>query len=480
MSSLFSTAWGILMVALFFGGSIFIHELGHFLAAKWRGLQIDRFSIGFGPKIVEWKRNGIEYRLSWLPLGGYVALPQLADMRGIEGESENVDSLPPISYTDKVIVAVAGAVFNVLLAFALATLLYFTGLPSSEQLASTKIGHVSESVTNAEGNDVPAPAFAAGLQVGDTIKFIDGTEIRSWENIHQAIALGYGIDHVGRRSVDFTVERDGELKELEIHPVLSQRDQIRQVGIRPAYTGYVNGVYPNSPAEAAGIQAKDILVAVDGIQILNPQTYYDYITTKENTPVTLTLERDGETFEKQVIPVSKKITKNGETRIMTGIYALVSAPSLIHKTPWEQIQGVAKMTISTLRSLTNRNSDIKVKQMSGPVDIARIIFNLAQFDMLRTVWFALVINVSLAFFNLLPIPVLDGGHIVFATITKLRSKAINPNIIASIQGSFMVLLFGMMLYITFFNVTRWSKDTSEQQEYKDEAIPVTFEAPTES
>ncbi len=479
VSSLFNNAWGILMVILFFGGSIFIHELGHFLAAKWRGLQIDRFSIGFGPKIVSWKKNGVEYRLSWLPLGGYVALPQLADMRGIEGEGEtDLEHLPPISYLDKVIVAVAGALFNIILAFVLATLLYFTGLPSSEQLASTEIGHLSKTVVNAEGIEVVAPALAGGLEVGDRIANIDGSVIRSWEDIHQAIALGYGINDDGRRTVDFIVERDGKTVEIKVHPVLSQRNEIRQVGIRPAYQSYVTGTYPNSPAEQADIQALDALIDIDGIPIRNPQTYRDYIATKANQPVTLTLKRGEEILKRTIVPVSKITTKKGKTEVMAGIYPLASAPSLIRKTPWRQLQDVATMTINTLRSLTHRNSDIKIKQMSGPVDIARIIYGLSQYSMLKTLWFVLVINVSLAFFNLLPIPVLDGGHIVFATISKLRSKTINQNLIASIQGSFMVLLFGMMIYITFFNVSRWSKDTSERQEYVDERVPVTFEVPT--
>ena len=118
--TLFSSFWSIILIILFFGGSIFVHELGHFLAARKRGLKIDRFSIGFGPKILSWKRGDVEYCISAFPLGGYVALPQLADLRGIEGESKvTKEELPSISYTDKMIVAVMGAVFNLLFALSL-------------------------------------------------------------------------------------------------------------------------------------------------------------------------------------------------------------------------------------------------------------------------------------------------------------------------------------------------------------------------
>jgi regulator of sigma E protease len=143
-----SSVWSLTMVVLFFGGSIFFHELGHFLAARWCGLHVDRFSIGFGPKIISWKRNGVDYRISWIPLGGYVALPQLADMRQIEGETEaETKELPPISYSSKMIVSVMGAVFNLLFAFVLATILWQIKQPVSSDQTSTQIGYVLKTIT---------------------------------------------------------------------------------------------------------------------------------------------------------------------------------------------------------------------------------------------------------------------------------------------------------------------------------------------
>ena len=112
LTSVLGTVWSILLIVLFFGGSIFVHELGHFLAARRRGVKVERFSIGFGPKIFGWRgQDGVDYRVSWLPLGGYVALPQLADMAELEGGSTvDVKSLPPVSYTTRVIVFVADAI----------------------------------------------------------------------------------------------------------------------------------------------------------------------------------------------------------------------------------------------------------------------------------------------------------------------------------------------------------------------------------
>ncbi|MFZ9683106.1 MAG: site-2 protease family protein, partial [Cephaloticoccus sp.] len=118
---LLSNVWAVALVALFFGGSIFVHELGHFLAARWCGLHVERFSIGFGPAICSWRgKDGVEYRLSWLPLGGYVTLPQLAAMSEIEGESYiDVADLPPVTYGRKMFVLVAGTACNILYALAL-------------------------------------------------------------------------------------------------------------------------------------------------------------------------------------------------------------------------------------------------------------------------------------------------------------------------------------------------------------------------
>src|SRR5258708_11560396 len=142
--TLLSNIWAVFLVILFFGGSIFVHELGHFLAARRRGVHVDRFSIGFGPKIVSWVRNGVEYRLSWLPLGGYVALPQLADLRGIEGDATtDVEKLPPVSYTTKLIVFVAGAAFNGLFSFLLTSILGSSRTPPNEEKPSTHTAQLS-------------------------------------------------------------------------------------------------------------------------------------------------------------------------------------------------------------------------------------------------------------------------------------------------------------------------------------------------
>src|SRR5262249_45584937 len=153
-------------VLLLFNLLIFVHELGHFLAARWRGLKVDRFAIWFGKPIWKKKINGVEYALGTIPAGGYVSLPQMATMEAIEGKSESSDQpLPPISAMDKIIVAFAGPLFSFLLALAFAWVVMMVGRPVSEDEMTTMVGYVEKD----------GPADKAGLGVGDGIMVVEGT-----------------------------------------------------------------------------------------------------------------------------------------------------------------------------------------------------------------------------------------------------------------------------------------------------------------
>ncbi len=477
ISSLFDNAWSIIVVILFFGGSIFVHELGHFLAAKWRGLHIERFSIGFGPRLFGWKRNGVDYRISLLPIGGYVALPQLADMRGIEGES-SIDSvsMEPISYTSKVIVAVAGAVFNVIFAFVLATILFITGQPTDERQTSTEIGFVSETLIDSEGNTVPSPSSQAGLKEGDRVVSIDGRIVESWTDIHQSIAISSGIADDGRRRIDFLIERDGQQINLDVYPIISQNLKTRQVGLLPGYTVILGEFAPNSPMLTSGAQPQDLLAEVDGQPVRSMEFFLDWISDKADKSVAIALIRDGERIETSVIPESVATRTDGSRNTLVGINRYSTYPDLERINPFVQIQQVAITTWDTLSALVDRNSDIKISHMSGPAGIIRIFYESAKYNILFVLWLTVLININLAIFNLLPIPVLDGGHIVFATISKLKREALPANLIASIQGGFMLLLFGTMIYVTFFDIGRWRSDSSRTKEYQEQSIAPVFGA----
>ncbi|CAM3124099.1 RIP metalloprotease RseP [Rariglobus hedericola] len=458
--TLFSSAWSILLVAVFFGGSIFVHELGHFLAARRRGVIVERFSIGFGPKIFSWKgKDGVEYRLSWLPLGGYVALPQLADMRGIEGESHaDLKKTPPPNYSTRMIVFGAGAFFNIIFAFALACIIWGVGLPTSSEQATTRIGYVVDTVTTSDGAKVTSPAVEAGLRIGDTVRAIDGHKIETWQELMQVLLTSAGRTTDGtRREAIFTIERDGQLLDLTVHPVLAGNEKDRRVGIAPGYELVIHQAAAGSFGATAGFQPKDRLAALNDTPILNIQTYGDILKATADQPVRALVKR-GEGTVTLTIPArtgSKDATELG--------LSFTTDSSLTYPNPFKQLGDNISMTYRTFASLVNPQSDVGISKLSGPVGIARVFHMAAQADIRYVLWFTILVNVNLAIMNLLPIPVLDGGHMLFATIGKLRGRNLPAQFIATTQSVFMVLLFSMMIYVSFFDVRRWNRDSRAER-----------------
>ena len=462
LSGILSSLWSIFMIVLFFGGSIFVHELGHFLAARRRGVKVSRFSIGFGPAI--WSRtgqDGVEYRLSWIPLGGYVALPQLADMAAIEGESEGMADLPPISYSTKVIVFAAGAFFNVLFAFFLASVLWVIGQPTSEDMATTRIGYVSKTITLEDGKEVTSPAVEAGLQVGDVIRAIDGDKVADWPELLQTLVTSSGVAEDGRRRAVFSVERNGKLIDLPVYPRLSGEDNVRKVGISAAFTPIVASVPEKSYAQTLGLQVGDRLVQINGAPLLHLVAISEIMQEKEPRAFTLTLLRD-----EKSITLTVPANRPKDTPAWFGA-GYRSKFGLKYVNPFEQLYSFVVATKRTLLSLIHPKSDIGISKLSGPIGIGRIYWDASEAGIRYVLWIAILVNVNLAIFNLLPIPVLDGGHILFATVAKLRGRALPGNFIAATQSVFIILLFTMILYVTAFgDIRRWIRDVKADAQEK--------------
>lgn len=472
LSGFFSSVWSIFLIVLFFGGSIFVHELGHFLAARRRGVKVTRFSIGFGPAIWKWTgRDGVEYRIAWIPLGGYVALPQLADMAAIEGGSEVTEPLPPISYSTRIIVFAAGAAFNILFAFVLATILWVAGQPTSEDLATTRIGYVSKTITLADNTAVTSPAAEAGLRVGDTIRAIDGTAVADWPELLQTLVTSAGQTVDGRRKAVFTIEREGRRLDITVFPRLSGDENIRRVGILPAYTPIVATVPEKSFARTLGLQVDDELKALNGTPLLNLVPLMDLMQAKTPEAFTLTVLRAGRTIE-LTVPAARP--KDSTTLFDAGFRTNFG---LVHTNPVEQVASQIRMTLRVFISLIQPKSDIGISKLSGPVGIGRIYWDASKAGIRYVLWMAILVNVNLAIFNLLPIPVLDGGHMLFATIGKLRGRALPVNFIATAQSVFIVLLFSMMLYVTVFgDIRRWARDIKADSQAREAATERALKA----
>lgn len=457
LQSLLSNIWSVLLIALFFGGSIFVHELGHYLAARRRGVHVERFSIGFGPPIFSWKGSGgTQYQVAWFPLGGYVVLPQLADLGAIEGPSEtDAAQLPPVPYWTKILVFVAGAGFNLLFAFALACVIWVVGRPANDESTSTSVGYILKTLDLPDGSRVASPASEGGLRVGDVIRAIDGTPVSDWDELNETLMTSSGRDPEGNPRTVFSVERGGQKIDLILHPRLAGDEHQRRVGIVPGYDLDVHSVAPDSAGARAGLLEGDRILRLNGEPIMNVGGFEQELSVNPSKPAAVAVLRGAKTVD-VVIGPRKAADPAAGIEFLIGYH-------LAHPSPFSQIAQEVSMTLHILWGLVNPHSDIGLSKLSGPVGIVHIFHEAADAGMRYVLMITIKVNVSLAILNLLPIPVLDGGQIVFATIGQLRGRALPFRFIMAAQSVFFVILVSMILYVSIFDVRRWARDAREER-----------------
>ncbi|MBI2511337.1 MAG: RIP metalloprotease RseP [Opitutae bacterium] len=443
----------LLLAIILITFSIFVHELGHFFVARWRGLVVPRFSIfGIGKPIVRWRWRGVEYCICMLPIGAYVMIPQLSDMGEFEGDvPEEARKLPPAGYLSKVLVAAAGPAANLLFALALACVVWAVGVDIPAEFNRTEIGDVAAEITTTDGRVVPGPAKAAGLQAGDVIRKIDGQPVASFQDIVNAVIFGSQVAPDGRRVAEITFERDGRTLTTQVFPQLVGTEGIRAIGLGPRSTLLVDSVSPDSAAAAAGIQPGDRFLAVDGKLLTRRDELREHFQKKNTEPSVLTIKR-GDT-ERTVSILPRKQTVEGQTLYLIGVTWKIDTVH-IRPTPFAQFREAVGQAYQTLSSLFNRRSDIGVRHMSGIVGIVDNLQQVAAAGLVPTFAFLIIINISLAIFNLLPIPVLDGGHIFLATIAKLRGRPIDPVWLQHAATACFFMLIGLIVYVTYNDIRR--------------------------
>ncbi len=458
LSSPLAVAIGIVCLT----ACIFIHELGHFLAARWRGAHVPRFSVfGLGNPIIKRTWRGVEWCICWIPFGAYVQIPQLADLGEIEGgeADKNAPPRPPLGYLDKVIVALAGPVFNLLFALVLASVLWVVGEERSAEMATTRIGYVATTIKLSDGREVPSPAAQAGLREGDVVRSLDGRPTKEWQDILNGIVLGAGqID--GERAAVFVVERDGQPLTFTVRPQLATEEKVRRIGISPYVETKIHSVAADSPAARAGFQKDDRIEAIDGVLIRSFAALDEGLRKNAERAVTVRVLRAGAPLD-LTLPTGSAGGMGAKLGLL-----FTTDFALVHTDPLTQVGGFIGNTFRTLGSLINPFSDVGLSKMGGPIGIVAGFTQAAQAGPRVVLWLTILINVALAVFNLLPIPVLDGGHIAFATIAKLRGRPINPEFIGKLQLAFFVLLISMMLYVSTHDVRRLRRDSRPAAEEK--------------
>lgn len=436
----------ILVVVTLFNIIIFVHELGHFLAARWRGLHVDRFQIWFGKPIWKKEINGVQYGMGWIPAGGFVSLPQMAPMESIEGTVQRDKPLPKITPLDKIIVAFAGPLFSMLLALLSAVVVWGVGKPK-DFVPSTQVGYV-----------VPdSPASKAGLQVGDKIVAINGDPVSgfagSLDSISERIILSRG------KEISFTVQRPGVAEVITLNSGFEteeskwfQRRGLRQVGIEPSEQLVVHSVLKNGPAAVAGLVKGDRIVDVDGQTIYSMTQFSQYLKKQDFKAVKLTVEgKTKGTREVELVPEIpiKPEGSSPKVGILWDPMATMEV-HIVHPGPLEQVKDSLRMMWVTISTVAAPDSNVGVDHLSGPVGIAKVQFDLLQMEdgWRRVLAFMVLFNVNLAVLNMMPFPVLDGGHITLAILEKIFGKPVKAKPLEILQTACALGLISLMLYVT--------------------------------
>jgi regulator of sigma E protease len=444
-----------LEVVLLFNILIIVHELGHFLAAKWCGLKIDKFAIWFGKPLWSRKIDNVDYILGSIPAGGYVALPQMAPMEAIEGKTETPrEELPPASPWQKIIVAFAGPLFSFGLALFFATIVWVVGKPVSYPEATTTVGFVVP-------ND---PADKAGIHAGDKIISIDGHAISHFMGMGDSVI--WRIVTSTAESIPIVVQRGESILTFQVTPQKDpehehawyQRGATRKIGIGPAQESLaIKKLVPDSPALSAGLKPGDKITQVNGQPVYSEMAIYYLLKDHPYDAIHFQVMHDGVTRDVTVQPekpISPTPLPKDSPQSDIGIDDWESSVQLVHPNPFQQVRESVEAVTGTLSALFAPHSNIGASQLSGPIGIMNIFFAVLSSEngWRLALWFAVLINVNLALLNLFPLPVLDGGHIALSCIEWIRRRPLSMAILEPLQTACALALIGYMAFITFFDV----------------------------
>ena len=436
---LLNIVYVVLAVLLLFGAAVFVHEYGHYWMALRRGLKVEGFSIGFGPKIMSWMRDGVEWSWRWIPAGGFVKLPQMATSDALEGKAaEGATQLPPVSAWSKILVAVSGPMMNVFFGIAIAFLLWGVGIPV--QVNPPIIGYVDPGSAEAK----------LGIQPGDQILSVDGKAITSWHDVQETSILAHSTNLavVSARPGQFT-------NTYELNTVVSEALGLKILNLDPRDHPVIKRVVPDSAAEAAGLKAGDEILVFAQIPLHGADQFIKLVQKCPGQAKEIVVKRAGQRTTLQVTPrldASANVGRIG-AEIGTGnpVYRIEHIP------PWVQISTVLERTIGTFSALAHsKQTGVGLKDLSGPPGILALLGAYVNTSWRLALSFLVLLNINLAIINLFPIPVLDGGHIVMALIERLFGRPLPNRLVEYTTTVFAVLLIGFMLFVSFNDVKRFS------------------------
>ncbi len=435
------------------GVLILIHELGHFLVARWTGVGVERFSIGFGPVLFRWRGKETEYCLSAIPMGGYVKM--VGEENPLEGgtalpyDPAKAFALKPLWVRFLIVFAGPGMNF-VLAALIFAGVLATVGRP----VWPAAVGRVADGT----------PAAVAGLRTGDAVVAVNGKPVANWEDLDRAVTDS------GGRPLELRVARDGSERTVTVtpgrvtvrDPIFKEAREVWEIGAGPRLTPQIGSVTPGSPAERAGLRVGDLVLAVAGQPVYTPEELMQAIQKRGGQTFEVTVEREGRPLTLAVTAtVIKEKTPTGAEvevgRVGVGIVTRVVKYEAYHplSAVWYGTIRTWDMTVLTAKGLWKIVSrQIDSSNIGGPIQIAAEAGRQAKEGVASLALFTAIISVNLALLNLLPVPMLDGGHLFFFVIEAVRGRPLSLKKREAAQQLGFVLLMLLMVYALYNDLVR--------------------------
>ena len=423
---------------VFIGILVLVHEFGHFVMAKAFGVGVEVFSIGFGPPIVRKKIGETVYQIALLPLGGYVKLHGEEDSEESRRDPRSFYAKPP---WQRILIAFGGPLFNFLFAVLAFWFVFLHPQPVPKYLLNPpQVGYIEPS----------SPAQGVGLKRGDLIVAVNGKKVQNWLDLDKLLRENAG------KEVTLTVIRNG--KELTLKFKLSYDIVSKGLGILPPLPPKVGEVQKDSPAAQVGLKRGDLIVAVNGKKI---QTWWDLkreVQASEGKPLKLLVKRGGELKEITVVPKAVKLS-NGKTVYVLGIgvyteyvYKKLSPLEALKKAV-DQTVFLAILTLKVIKGLIF--GEVSFKTLGGPLAIAGFAGEAAKLGLLAFVSAMASLSVQLGLFNLLPLPLLDGGLILLFLIEWIRGEPLPPQFKEWWAKIGLVIIIALMLFIFTQDIVRF-------------------------
>ena len=403
---------------------IFVHELGHFLVAKWAGMRVERFSLGFPPKMIGFTRGETEYCISWIPFGGYVKIAGMGDVGSEETTGAHWE-FPSRSVGIRMAVIAAGPAMNFLFAFA--ALIFLFSVYGIDSFDSTRV--------NPQENSLAAEV---GLVRGDRVRTVGGTPVGN------AYELASALDEISSRGAMLEIERDGILLDFNLPPAGDEGYGVQLM--RPTTVGQI---VPDMPADSLGLQAGDIILAVGQAPVVSWADMSGEIRRYPGETIPLVWERDSQRMEQLITPATHAegdalVGRIGispqASRHTVGLGRAVVLGGLgVYNSSWLILDFLGELF----------QGDRSTDELGGPLRIAQLAGQTAEQGLHSFISFLAMLSVNLAIINLLPIPVLDGGHLTFLTLEGIMRRPLSLRQREVFQQIGLAMMLLIMVLVTF-------------------------------